>query len=105
VFYPGGGGHSGTKVFNNRIINSGTGGGSSYAFEVGDTVGGVFTDNEITHDTSVAGNGQLVELGKSANNTYRNNRYQGNSFAGLSISPRSRQYGTVGNGVKKHPDR
>jgi hypothetical protein len=105
VFYPGGGGHSGTKVFNNRIINSGTGGGSSYAFEVGDTVGGVFTDNEITHDTSVAGNGQLVELGKSANNTYRNNRYQGNSFAGLSISPRSRQYGTVGNGVRKHPDR
>jgi len=104
VFYPGGGGHSGTKVSSNRVLNSGVGGGNSYAFEVGDTVGGVFTDNEIVHDTSVAGNGQLVELGTSAN-TYRNNRYRGNTFAGLSLSPRSRQYGTLGNGVKTHPDR
>jgi len=105
VFYPGGGGHIGVRVMNNKILNSGTGGGGAYAFEVGDTVGGLFTDNEITHDTSVAGNGQLVELGNSANNIYRNTRYQGNTFAGLNLGPKSRQYGTLGNGVKTHPDR
>jgi len=104
VFYHSGGGHTRPKVMNNRIINSGVGGGSSYAFEVGDTVGGVFTDNEITHDTSVGGNGQLVEFGNSAN-TYRNTRYQSNIFGGLTLKPGSRQYGTVGNGVKTHPDR
>jgi hypothetical protein len=104
VFYPGGGGHSAPKVFNNRIVNSGTGGGNSYAFEVGDTVGGVFTNNEIVQDVSVNGNGQLVEFGQSAN-TYRNTRYSGNTFAGLTLNPKSRQYGTLGNGVKTHPDR
>jgi hypothetical protein len=32
-------------------------------------------------------------------------RYQGDTFAGLSVSPKSRRYGTIGNGVKTHPDR
>jgi hypothetical protein len=105
VFYPGGGGHVRPKVLNNRILNSGTGGGGAYAFEVGDTTGGVFENNEIVHDQTLGGNGQLMELGNSANNIYRNTRYQGNTFAGLSISPKSRQYGTIGNGVKTHPDR
>lgn len=104
VFYHSGGGHTRPKVMNNRIINSGVGYGGSYAFEVGDTVGGVFTDNEITQDPSVGGNAQLIEFGNSAN-TYRNTRYQGNKFAGLTLNPKSRQYGTVGNGVKTHPDR
>jgi hypothetical protein len=81
------------------------GGGSSYAFEVGDTFEGVFTDNEIIHNPAVAGNGELVEMGRSANNSYRNTRYQGNTFAGLRLGPKSRQYGTVGNGVNLPPTR
>lgn len=102
VFYPGGGGHLRPRVSRNKIVHSGAGGGSSYAIEVGDTTGGVFRDNEIVQSTSVPGNGQLVETGSSSN-SYYNTRYSGNTFAGLTLRPSSRQYGTIGNGVLIKP--
>lgn len=88
------GSHRGAVLRGNTAVNSGSGGGSNYAVEVGACQGCVVEENSILWDPSVHGNSQVMESGASSV-IYRGNRFKGNRFSGITRGPKSRESGTI----------